>query len=101
MAELQEIICSAIKNRSIVRVSYADCIRDIEPYAIGNGHVKDHVLIRAYQHKGESISGKEASWKLFRLDKMGKFVEIVDTAKEVLPEYSKGDTFMSKIIAEV
>lgn len=62
-------ICSAIKSKYIIQFNYEEGKRIVEPYCFGLSREGNNVL-RAYQIKGDSRSGKNSGWKLFSASKM-------------------------------
>lgn len=70
---IKKIICSAIRSKQMIQFNYEDSTRVAEPYCYGQSKVGNEVL-RAFQVKGYSKSGKSVGWKLFRSSKMENIV---------------------------
>lgn len=66
---IKNVICSAIQSKKMIQFNYEDSTRVAEPYCYGESKTGNEVL-RAFQVKGESKSGKPIGWKLFRASKM-------------------------------
>ena len=65
----KDIICSAIKSKQLIQFIFNNCERIVEPYCYGTSKNNKEVL-RAYQIKGKSTSGKPIGWKLFDVSKI-------------------------------
>jgi hypothetical protein len=62
-------ICNAIRERLVLTLNYDWGYRSVEPHVYGINS-KGNELIRAYQVGGQSKSGENVGWKLFRVDEI-------------------------------
>jgi hypothetical protein len=66
---MNPLICRAIRERRLLRFTYDDGEREIEPYCHGFSREAQE-LVRGYQVAGATRSGESAGWKTFRVDRM-------------------------------
>lgn len=88
----------AIEAREVLEINYDPGVRVIEPHAVGYSSSGD-ILLRAYQTSGASASGEHATWKLFRLDRVGSVSKTGDQFDGPRPGYRRGDKAMKGGIA--
>ena len=95
-----DLLCAAIRDRSVVHLRYDWGHRVVEPHVYGR--TKDgQELLRAFQTGGESESRQSTGWKLFRVDEIenihlpgGKFMR-------PRPEYKRQDPAIKTIYAQL
>jgi len=66
---INSVICNAIKSKHVLKFDYENGTRIAEPYCYGKSS-KGNEVLRAFQIKGDSKSGKPHGWKLFNVSKM-------------------------------
>lgn len=95
------VITAAIVSRQILEVEYEPGRRRIEPHTLGRSR-DGHLLLRAYQIAGASVSGEHENWKLFRVDRASFIGPIGLSFNGPRPDYKRGDRGMTGgIIAEL
>lgn len=87
---MNSIICSAIQNQKVLRITYDWGSRTVEPHAYGLND-DDHELLRAYQVSGSSESGETRGWKLFRVDEISSLSVLEDNFEGPRRGYRRGD----------
>jgi hypothetical protein len=70
-------ICSAIRNRQVIRLTYGGEPREVEPYCYGISTTGKEVL-RGFQIAGTGRSMRSTGWRLFDLAKV-QSLEILPT----------------------
>lgn len=95
-----DLLCNAIRDRSVVHLRYDWGHRVVEPHVYGRSR-DGQELLRAFQTGGHSESGEPHGWKLFRVDEIqnvhlpgGKF-------KGPRPEYKRKDPAISRVYAQL
>jgi len=97
---LDEIV-AAIQQQRALTINYHPGLREIEPHAVGYGK-RRQLLLRAFQTRGASASGKHADWKLFRVDRVAISPQMADHFGGPRPGYRRGDPAMTGgIIAQL
>ena len=94
------VICNAIRDRKILEFYYHGYHRVVEPYAYGLNKKLEEVL-RCYQIGGISGSRIIPCWQFLKVDEI-EFLTV--TEKSFLgniPEYKRGDKYMSTIFCEL
>jgi len=97
---MNQIICNAIKNRSVLKFTYDGCPRVVEPHAYGLSRAENEV-IRCYQTGGISRSGTVPDWRLMDVSKI-EFLTV--TGEHFVGErtgYVRGDKGMPTIFCEL
>ncbi|MFC1913058.1 hypothetical protein ACFLX7_02545 [Chloroflexota bacterium] len=97
---MNQIICDAIRNRSVLEFTYDGHHRIVEPHAYGLS-LRRKEVIRCYQIGGTSCSGEVPAWKL---GEVVRIESLVVTKKHFVGErigYAKGDKSMSTIFCEL
>lgn len=95
------IIINAIVNGHTIGFVYKDEARILEPHTFGVGKApKFTPYLSAYQYATDS---KEPGWRLFDLTKVQGDISIIDGPQITSPRagYTRGDSRMERIIAEV
>lgn len=97
---MNQIICNAIHNRSVLRFTYHGHPRVAEPHAYGLSLAGNEV-IRCYQTGGTSRSGVVPDWKLMGVDKIESLTVTKEHFVGEREKYAKGDKGMSTIFCEL
>ncbi|EHO40348.1 hypothetical protein Calab_0709 [Caldithrix abyssi DSM 13497] len=93
---MNNIICSAISSRKILRFYYNGGYITVEPYCHGIGRTGNE-LLRAFQIGGYSESGNPVHWKLFSVNKISNISITDEEFPGYRPEYNPKDPAMDKI----
>jgi hypothetical protein len=95
---MNHVICNAIANRQLLRLSYSGWNRVVAPHAYGLGRGRREV-IRAWQ-VADCISFDQrlgwhldpAGWKLLCVDRIISLSLLPEPVLEPRPDYRRGDT---------
>src|SRR3979490_801243 len=90
-------ICSAIRNRKVLRLVYDWGNRVVEPHCYGVND-KGHELLRCYQTSGESKSNEPRGWKIFRVDEINQLTALDQSFAAPRQGYNRGDIAMTREI---
>lgn len=93
---MNPIVCSAIRNRSVVEFDYDGGTRVVEPYCHGTS-TRGKELLRGYQVAGYSSSGNSMGWKLFDIAKIVGLAEAGATFAGNRPDYNPDDSAMNPV----
>ncbi|MBD3213245.1 MAG: hypothetical protein GF311_11615 [Candidatus Lokiarchaeota archaeon] len=97
---MYDTISSAITSRNLLRFSYDGGERVVEPFCYGRNR-KGTELLRAYQIRGFSKSGRPVGWKLFDVQKISS-LQVVDKLFDgSRPQYNPNDSAMEIIYCRV
>lgn len=66
---MNSAICTAIRERRLIHLTYHWGHRIVEPHAYGRND-NGHELLRVFQLRGASESGEPYGWKLLRMDEI-------------------------------
>lgn len=99
-AAMNQIICDAINNKKCLAIQYGGFDRVIEPHAYGLTK-EGHEVMRIWQIRGGSRSGKMPPWRLFRLDETHAIQILDEIAQTPRPSYRRGDKSMRVIYCQV
>jgi hypothetical protein len=97
---MYDAISSAIKSRNLLRLTYDGGERVVEPFCYGKNH-KGTELLRAYQIRGFSKSGRPTGWKLFDVKKIRSLKTEKDVFNGSRPQYNPNDSAMEIIYCNV
>lgn len=89
-------ICSAIRERRMIKFSYDGGTRFVEPYCYGISTAGNEVL-RAFQIKGFSRSGPNYGWRLFNVAKISGFRKMDEFFEGRRAGYDPNDSAMTRI----
>ncbi len=90
---MNEEICSAIRRRRLLRLTYNGIPREVEPYCYGLG-TTGRELLRGYQIAGPARPGRAAGgagWRLFDVARIGALSVLEETFPGGRPEYRHAD----------
>jgi predicted DNA-binding transcriptional regulator YafY len=96
---IENLISDAIKSCKVIEFYYDGLLRTVEPYTYGSTSRGEDAL-RAYQVSGDSVSGQQSGWKLFKLMKINNLSEVNENF-EPRSEYRLGDSAFSNIFCEI
>ena len=94
---MNSTICTAIRERRLIQLSYHWGHRVVEPHAYGLNE-NGHELLRVFQTSGASDSGKPAGWKLLRADEITGMRVLEDHFAGARSGYSRGDKALDREI---
>ena len=94
-------ICKAIKNKSIIEFSYKGHKRVVEPHCYGTLQSTNNEALRAYQVGGYSSSRKKSPWRLYTISEMSEIVVTDNMFENPRLGYKKNDSDMSKIFCQI
>lgn len=97
---MKQTIIDAIKGRNLLEFSYDGHHRVVEPHTFGVS-TKGNDTLSAYQVKGTSDKGSVPDWKQFTISKIVGLKKSDETFTGTRPGYTKGDSRMTKIYAEL
>ena len=96
-AAMNHVICNAIANRRLLRLSYSGWNRVVEPHAYGLGRSRREVM-RAWQVADcITFDGRlgwrldPAGWKLLRVDEIISLSLLPEPVPAPRPDYRRGD----------
>jgi hypothetical protein len=90
----------AVAQGRCLEVRYNGYVRVVEVHACGYTR-EGHAIIRVWQVRGGSASGERSGWKLLRLDE-ARALSVMDEASQAPRRgYRRGDSAMSRIVAQV
>ncbi|WEW95567.1 hypothetical protein P3T65_15000 [Pseudomonas nitroreducens] len=94
-----DIIVDAIRNRKVLAFTYDGLARVVEPHTLGVSKAGNTVLSCFQTEGGHVRPGHE--WDLCKLDKIRDLRATGATFLGTRPLYSRGDSRMIQIIAEL
>lgn len=94
-------ICEAIKNRRVIKFSYEEHERIIEPHCYGMLESTNNEALCAYQIGGYSSSGKIPMWRLYIVSKMSGIIVRDEQFKNPRSGYKINDSRMSRIFCQI
>jgi len=98
--DMNQMICSAIQSRQVIRFYYNGGFRTVEPFCYGVSTAGNEVL-RAYQTGGYSESGNPVGWKLFRVSEISSLTTTGEKFFGIRPDYNPQDSAMTTIYCHV
>jgi hypothetical protein len=93
---LTNIICEAIRTRTLLEFSYHGRLRVVAPYCHGVS-TRGVDMLRAIQVRGSSASGRLASGKLWSVAEMVNLRMLDETFVADDPNYNPNDSAMKSI----
>ena len=93
---MKNLICSAIKEKKLLRFLYDDGLRIVEPHCYGESTAGNDIL-RAYQVRGISTSGNPTGWRIFDTSKIVGVTVLDDTFDKTRRGYNPHDLAMTLI----
>jgi hypothetical protein len=97
---MRQMIIQSIRNRELIGFNYDGYPRTVEPHAYGVTS-KGKEVLRAYQIAGGSSSGAVRSWRLFEVSRMNGFHLDGDGFSAPRQGYSRNDSAMETIYAQI
>lgn len=97
---MKQTIIEAIDSRNLLEFNYDGHYRLVEPHTFGVS-TKGNDTLSAYQIGGTSDKGNVPDWKLFTISKITDLKKSDVTFTGTRKGYTKGDSRMSKIYAEL
>ena len=97
---MREIITEAIQKKLCLAIHYGGFERVVEPHAHGMTREGHHIM-RIWQTRGGSRSGKLPPWRLMRLDETHGLRLLDEAAQTPRPDYRRGDKAMRVIYCQV
>ncbi len=98
---MKEIICKAIKNRLVIKFTYDNQLRIVEPFALGFHKDTGNLVLRSYRVGGYSKSKHESPWRLFDTSKIQNLEITTINASSNRENYNPNDKDMSTIVCNV
>ena len=96
---MNDKICEAIRNKSILRFHYDGGVRFVEPHSYGITTAGNEGL-RAFQIDGYS-STNTLGWKMFDLANAAELTVLNESFIEPRPGYRRGDRGMTRIFEQL
>ena len=93
-------ICQAINERLLIRFTYNNSSRIVEPFSYGLT-AAGHEVLRGYQIGGESGSGQPLGWRLFTVRKVEDLSLTADHWESNPPDYRFDDPAIVSYFARV
>ncbi|WP_293942792.1 MULTISPECIES: hypothetical protein [unclassified Sphingobacterium] len=97
---MKQTIIDAIKGQNLLEFSYNGHQRVVEPHTFGVS-TKRNDSLSAYKVGGTSDKGVVPDWKLFTISKIVNLEKSDETFTGTRSGYTKNDSRMSKIYAEL
>lgn len=97
---MKDIIIEAIENKKLLTFEYDDYSRVVEPHTLGVSKTGKETL-SAFQTIGGSARGNVPCWGQFSLAKIENLEILEKSFSGTRPGYSRGDSRMSRIYAEL
>ncbi len=97
---MNQLICSAIHDRRVLKFTYHGHPLVVEPYAYGLSWT-DKEVIRCYQTGGTSGYGMVPLWRLIEIDEIESLTVTEERFEGERIGYTKGDKKMSAIFCEL
>lgn len=97
---MKNTIIEAIENRNILEFDYDGCHRKVEPHTLGVS-TRDNEILSAFQIGGQSNTIDIPDWGLFSLNKIQRIRIVDETFKGTRNGYTRGDSRMKRIFAEL
>lgn len=97
---MDEIIIEAIENKNLLEFYYKDHNRIVEPHTFGVSS-KGNDNLAAFQIDGTSERNNVPDWGLFTVDKMVDLKILDENFEGTRPKYTRGDSRMTEIYAEL
>lgn len=95
-----DTIIEAIENRNMLEFDYDGHFRVVEPHTVGISKTGKEMLA-AYQVDGESNRVKVPDWGQFSVSKIENLEVLNDVFDGTRPGYTRGDSRMDEIFAEL
>ncbi len=93
---MQKIICQAIEEKKLLRLTYDGYERVVEPHLLGQKRTGNDAL-SAWQVGGYSKSNRQPPWRNYLLHRISH-AEIIDqTFEQARPGYNPNDKTMAHI----
>jgi hypothetical protein len=99
MNTLNQII-ESIENHKLLEFNYDGYFRVVEPHTVGISKTGKESL-SAFQIDGDSNRGTVPCWGQFTVSKIENLIVLNDEFNGERPGYTKGDSRMDEILAEV
>jgi predicted DNA-binding transcriptional regulator YafY len=99
MSLLNKII-QAIENRKLMEFNYDGNFRIVEPHTVGVSKTGKEML-SAFQTGGDSNRGNVPCWGQFSVSKIEKLQVLDDSFSGTRSGYTRGDSRMNEIYAEL
>ena len=97
---MEQIICTAIAQRKVIKFFYDGGERVVEPFCYGRNS-KGNDVLRAFQIGGASSSGEPFGWKLYIVNDMDFISISANTFNSIRPHYNPNDKGMVEIYCAV
>lgn len=93
------ILTKAIREKKLIKITYKDEVRKVEPYLYGISSA-DKYLLRGYQTKNLSDHLSNPGWRLFDEENI-EDIEILNETFIIRKEYNKDDEAFDDIICRI
>jgi len=94
----KEIICRAIRERIVIKFTYDEETRIVEPFTLGYHKETGNLVLSAYQVGGYSKSQSEPAWRLYNVENISKLSLTDKQAQKHRKGYNPKDSRMLSII---
>ena len=95
---INEIICQAITERTVIQFSYDGQIRIVEPFTLGYHKDTGKLVLSAYRVGGYSKSQSDPPWRLYIIEDLRNLSLTGKQAESYRQGYNPRDSRMSSII---
>lgn len=97
---MEDLIIEAIENQNELEFYYNGHYRKVEPHTYGVS-TRGNDTLSAYQTDGTSDRGEVPDWKQFTVSKIEDLRVLDSTFSGTRPGYTRGDSRMTEIYAEL
>lgn len=101
MANLDGVVCGAIKTRALLSFFYDGLPRVVIPCALGQHKSTRKLLLRSFQVRGTTESGNLPLWRLYDLSRVSRLEILRETFDEPPPGYKRDDRSFATIMCQL
>ena len=96
LTNTKDLICAAIRGKRLLRFSYGNYIRVVEPHIVGRDTAGNEIL-SAYLVRGYSESRKQPYWRSYLLSELTRLEMLDETFAGPRKGYNPNDPKMVKV----
>src|SRR5689334_20079935 len=92
----REIVCEAIAKKRLIRFTYKDLVRVVEPHLLGLNKA-DHLELCAFLVRGFTKSDQRPFWRTYLIEEMTMLTILDETFPGPRKGYNPNDKRMQRI----